>query len=81
MATTFFTHQRDQSFFYTPSFLALTMERVETHYPFYTERGEELEICLAITKFKSLSTYYMFAAWLIYLTNFLGGHLILYLDK
>ena len=23
-------------------------------------------------KFKSLSTYYKFAAWLIYLTNFLG---------
>ena len=24
-------------------------------------------------KFKSLSTYYKFAAWLIYLTNFLGA--------
>ena len=27
---------------------------------------------MAITKFKSLSIYYKFTAWLIYLTNFLG---------
>ena len=48
---------------------------------FYTKRGEELKIYLAITKFNSLSTYYKFAAWLIYLTNFLEDDLILYLDR
>ena len=36
---------------------------------------------MAITKFKSFSTYYKFAAWLIYLTNFLGDDLILYLHR
>ena len=43
--------------------------------------GEEIKICLAIMKFKNLSTYYKFAAWLIYLTNFLGDDLILYLGR
>ena len=32
-----------------------------------------LKSCLAIMKFKSLSIYYKFTAWLIYLTKFLHG--------
>ena len=42
---------------------------------FLYKRGEGLKIYLAITKFKSLSTYYKFATWLIFLINFLGDDL------
>ena len=53
--------------------MTLTMERVRTHYPFYTKRGERLKSCLAIMRFKSLSIYYKFTAGLICLTKFLDG--------
>ena len=40
-----FAHQRDQNLFTrTPSFTALTMERVEAHQPFYTKGGDGLKI-------------------------------------
>ena len=61
--------------------VSLNYGKCQNALPFLYKRGEELKICLAITKFKSLSTYYKFIAWLIYLTNFFGGDLILYLGR